>query len=163
MGNQNTRQQNTEFVGQELASKMHRKLGDPLYGHDIDMLDYTFDRNDKIVFSAITDYKYPSKKTIWSGHKCFAFYTAVAKQFAIPFFIILTYIGPEHKHGKMFYIIPGNQLALNYVQKDGKWFSVKGYSKFLHNIRGVEFDETMKLSDKFVSYSLPNIQITIPE
>lgn len=184
-------QANTIFKGNNLASDWHRILGGCCYYGDIDqtetengfeeeqMKEYTYDSG-KPRTVAMIDWKYPGK-SLSDKHPSIQYQIFTSEQeykIPIPFFMVVYYLD-EQFPVKMYFVIPANIPARTIFDRcelsdQGKWMSVRTFSKFQHllrdkpwngdeqiknvNLGKIGLPDNMKLKDlssKVKEYNLP--------
>ncbi len=148
---------NTQFSGNQLASKFHRILGRQCCYLDIDqtelasgameetMYEYTYeDGESKPV--AMIDFKYPGG-SLSDKYPAIRFQIDLTEKRLIdpiPFFLVVYYLDSIHPV-KCYYVIPANVPARAFFDKfslsdAGVWMSLRDYSRFLHKLRNIPWN-----------------------
>lgn len=131
---------------------------------------------------AIMDWKYPGESTLKDTYHGFRSQRNMAKKLDVHFFTVITYLD-ENFPIKSYYVIPCNEKAIRFCKgwkynPKGQWLSLRGFSQFLHNIRGKYWSpkeeinpENLKflkiprltlgeLSNEVKEYDLPKIEFS---
>ena len=127
---------------------------------NLDCIEYYYD-NGARKRAALIDYKDGALK-VWKFDDAFYAQIELANDLKLPFFHVLTYLDPERFAIPMYFVVPRNTDAKNRFKflnfdVNGKWMSIREYSKFQHWLRKLkpELNTLNKLSDLRDQYQLP--------
>jgi hypothetical protein len=125
-------------------SLFHRNLGSRLNATDLDLVEA--DANHNAV--GLCEYKHANSKTIDLSAAQHLALRNLADRAKIGYFVIIYYLAADPQLtdfnllGDQALVIPANKMALKIMKGKNKMMSKRGFSIFLHKMRGLEPSES---------------------